>query len=191
MPNKSKNLEHMRGKWSQNQLTAALEAIQKGISVRQASIENNIPRKTLERRFKSGNATKDRMGPSCTLGKKNEEKMVQHIKTMQKHGFPFTRDDLKLKNTPRKIVKKTSKETQKKLHTKAVPSSSCFKQKNKLHVSDSNLLNVCVGCEENYDLTLEKVDWIQCIRCKRWLHETCTSFVDVCQTCGKIISKTK
>jgi len=95
MPNKNRNPEHTRGKWSQDQLTAALEAIKKGTSIRQASIENGIPRKTLERRFKSGNVTKDRMGPTCTLGKKNEEKMVQHIKIMQKHGFPFTRDDLR------------------------------------------------------------------------------------------------
>ncbi|KAL6258256.1 hypothetical protein P5V15_010189 [Pogonomyrmex californicus] len=80
MPNKSRNSEHMRGKWSQDQLTAALEVIQKGISKRQASIENNIPRKTLERRFKSGN---------------NEERILRHIKIMQKHSFSFTRDDFR------------------------------------------------------------------------------------------------
>jgi len=79
MPNKNRNPKHTRGKWSQDQLTAALEAIKKSTSIRQASIKNGIPRKTLERRFKSGNITKDRMRPTCTLGKKNEEKMVQHI----------------------------------------------------------------------------------------------------------------
>ncbi|KAL6258122.1 hypothetical protein P5V15_010041 [Pogonomyrmex californicus] len=77
MPNKNRNSEHMRGKWSQDQLTAALEAIQNGTSLRQASIKNNISRKTLERRFKSGNAIKNRMGPTCTI------------------GFLFTRDDLR------------------------------------------------------------------------------------------------
>lgn len=95
MPNKNKGANHVRGKWSQEQLTAALEVIQKGTSVRQASIENGIPRKTLEKRFKSGKVTKDKMGPTCTLGKKNEESMVNHIKAMQKHGFPLTRDDLR------------------------------------------------------------------------------------------------
>jgi len=71
----------------------------------------------------------------------------------------------------------------------AVSSSSCSKQKIDLHVSENNLSNICVGYDENYELTVEKVDWIQRIRCKRWLHET--SFIDVCQMCGKIISKTK
>jgi len=101
---------------------------------------------------------------------------------------------LKLKNAPKKSLKKlqkSSKETQKKLICiKNVPNNSCSKQEMKVYVSDSNLSNVCVGCKENYELTKEK-DWIQCIRCKRWLHETCTSFVDVCQICGKIISNTK
>jgi len=103
---------------------------------------------------------------------------------------------LKLKNAPTKIIRETirksSKETQKKLiHIKNVPSNNCSKQEMKVYVSDSNLSNVCVGCEENYELIKEKVDWIQCIRCKRWLHETCTSFVDVCQICRKILSNTK
>lgn len=102
---------------------------------------------------------------------------------------------LKLKTAPEKAVKKTTKnlikQTQRELVcTEVFPSSSCStKQKIKLHVSDSNLSNICVECEENYDLTMKKVDWIQCIRCKRWLHETYTSFVDVCQMCGEVISK--
>jgi len=96
------------------------------------------------------------------------------------------------KKTIRETIRKSSKETQKKsIYIKNVPSNSCSKQEMKVYVSDSNLSNVCVGCKENYEFTKEKVDWIQCIRCKRWLHETCTSFVDVCQICGKIISNTK
>jgi len=57
-----------------------------------------------------------------------------------------------------KTIRKSSKKTQKKLiHIKNVP-SSCSKQEMKLYVSDSNLSNVCVECEENYELTKEKVD---------------------------------
>lgn len=77
MPNKNRNLHYaVRGKWSQNQLTAAVEAIQKGISVRQASIQTGVPRKTLERRFKSGKVIRDKMGPSYIFGKKNKERIV-------------------------------------------------------------------------------------------------------------------
>jgi len=84
MPNKNRNSKHTRGKWSQDQLTAALEAIKKSTSIHQASIENGVPRTTLERKFKSDNVTKDRMGPThtCTLGKKNEEKMVLFSNTI-------------------------------------------------------------------------------------------------------------
>lgn len=83
----------------------------------QASIENGVPRKTLERRFKSGNTTKGGMGPTCSLGMKNEERMVHHIKTMQKHGFPLTRNDLRsltynFANQP-KIKHKFNNNTQK------------------------------------------------------------------------------
>ncbi|CAG9788966.1 unnamed protein product [Diatraea saccharalis] len=36
----------------------------------------------------------------------------------------------------------------------------------------------CVGCGGNYH---ETEDWIQCIICKRWLHENCTEFDDKCE----------
>lgn len=47
----------------------------------------------------------------------------------------------------------------------------------------------CVGCGESYSKTDKTCDWIQCVRCKRWLHESCTSYVDVCHRCGKAIIK--
>lgn len=88
---------------------------------------------------------------------------------------PKNINKLKLKSTCNKTIKKTIKKSQEKLirrktNSKTVLSSS----KQKTNAVDNNLSNLCVGCEENYESTLEKVDWIQCIRCKRWLHETCT-----------------
>lgn len=47
----------------------------------------------------------------------------------------------------------------------------------------------CVGCGEDYNLTILKCDWIKCVRCHRWLHENCTNFTDVCNRCGKAITK--
>lgn len=55
----------------------------------------------------------------------------------------------------------------------------------------SDYENECVGCGEDYRKTKKKTDWIQCVICKRWLHETCTSYEVVCQTCGGTISKKK
>ncbi|CAH2107507.1 unnamed protein product [Euphydryas editha] len=44
--------------------------------------------------------------------------------------------------------------------------------------------NICALCNGNYyDKTGPKVDWIQCIRCKKWVHETCASNPDICDNC--------
>ncbi|XP_063221784.1 uncharacterized protein LOC134530668 [Bacillus rossius redtenbacheri] len=47
----------------------------------------------------------------------------------------------------------------------------------------------CIGCGEDYNLTVLTCDWIKCVRCRRWLHENCTNFTDVCNNCGKAITK--
>ena len=36
--------------------------------------------------------------------------------------------------------------------------------------------NNCIECFENYEQTKSKSDWIQCVMCQCWLHETCTHF---------------
>lgn len=33
----------------------------------------------------------------------------------------------------------------------------------------------CVGCGEPYKTTVKKDDWIQCVYCKSWCHETCSN----------------
>lgn len=49
---------------------------------------------------------------------------------------------------------------------------------------DDDLDDTCALCNGNYyDKTGPKVDWIQCIRCKKWVHETCTSNPDICDNC--------
>jgi len=40
--------------------------------------------------------------------------------------------------------------------------------------NDKHDINKCIECCELYYDTLSKADWIQCISCKKWLHETCT-----------------
>lgn len=98
MPNKyiRKSIQ-TRGTWSQEDLSAAIKSVVDGnSSVRRASIEFSIPRKTLERRIKTGNSQKGSMGPSSVFGKENEDRLVRHILSMQKRGFPLTRDDLRI-----------------------------------------------------------------------------------------------
>jgi hypothetical protein len=45
--------------------------------------------------------------------------------------------------------------------------------------------NDCVVCKVNYyDRNGPQVDWIQCIICMKWLHETCTNATDMCDNCA-------
>ena len=37
--------------------------------------------------------------------------------------------------------------------------------------------NNCIECDENYYKTREKVDWIKCLNCAKWMHESCTMSV--------------
>lgn len=97
MPNKyTRKSVHTRGNWSQEDLTNAISSIvNENMAIRRASIEFKIPRKTLERRIKTGNHQKGNMGPSCIFGKENEDRLSRHILIMQRRGFPLTRDDLR------------------------------------------------------------------------------------------------
>lgn len=97
MPNKYiRKSVQTRGTWSQHDLSEAIKSVVNGnSSVRRASAEFNIPRKTLERRIKTGNSQKGNMGPSSVFGIENERRLSRHILSMQNRGFPLTRDDLR------------------------------------------------------------------------------------------------
>lgn len=44
--------------------------------------------------------------------------------------------------------------------------------------------NECVECLELYTQTQSDDDWIQCVECRRWLHESCTLYGDKGKCCG-------
>lgn len=43
----------------------------------------------------------------------------------------------------------------------------------------------CIECGEHYYSTKSKDDWIQCIVCSGWLHESCTMYLNMCNRCGR------
>lgn len=45
----------------------------------------------------------------------------------------------------------------------------------------------CIGCGENYTETKRKDDWIQCLHCKKWLHDGCTIYNNICDICAKVL----
>lgn len=52
--------------------------------------------------------------------------------------------------------------------------------------SSSDATNECVECFEDFEKTKLNVDWIQCVMCKKWLHETCTMYGDYCNQCQRL-----
>ncbi|KAF9411049.1 hypothetical protein HW555_010051 [Spodoptera exigua] len=98
MPNKyQRKAIATRGCWSEDSLKAAINSIKNGeMSVYRAAVIYGIPRKTLERRYKTNNDKKGPMGPTSMLGDQNEKKLADHIKTMQGTGFPLTIRDVRV-----------------------------------------------------------------------------------------------
>lgn len=76
-----------RQEWSEESLRHAMENIfSKTMGVNQASREFGIPSRTL-RRYVASRKLKTPLGRSCVLGIEHEEKLVQHIKAIEKLGF--------------------------------------------------------------------------------------------------------
>ncbi|XP_071562383.1 uncharacterized protein [Temnothorax nylanderi] len=61
-------------------------------------------------------------------------------------------------------------------------------QENEVVKIDSSEENECecVECYESYNNTLPKVNWIQCIKCNKWLHKTCTLYYNICNLCKRM-----
>lgn len=54
-------------------------------------------------------------------------------------------------------------------------------------VDDKNLdEDLCVECLDYYSNSKSKVDWICCVMCRKWLHETCTLYRNYCNKCGRM-----
>lgn len=79
MPNQYIRKSDNRGKWSQDNLTQAIEAVNiRKVSIRHAALEYGVPRKTLEWRLKSKNFLKGSMGPSSVFGEDHEKRHIIH-----------------------------------------------------------------------------------------------------------------
>ncbi|KAK9717410.1 DDE superfamily endonuclease [Popillia japonica] len=112
-----------------------------------------------------------------TIGKKTKTEVT---KTKQK---PKTKGKQQLSKSKKIIVESSSDSD---AEVKSVHDDSDDEDQ-------SNLDNICVGCGEDYGedygQTVKSDDWIQCIRCERWLHETCTKYANFCDLCGKCACK--
>ena len=78
-----------RGTWTLENLKNAIIAVKtKEMGVNKAARTFNIPETTLKRRLKRNDTQKKkRLGPDSCLGYEVEQKLVNHIKKLQKSGF--------------------------------------------------------------------------------------------------------
>lgn len=53
------------------------------------------------------------------------------------------------------------------------------------HVSEDND-DECTECLELYHETTSTSDWVKCIMCGRWMHESCTIYEAKCIDCGRL-----
>lgn len=100
MPNKYIRKRHVpeRGNWTAQALNDAINAYKSGeMGVNEAAKAFGIPKTTFKRRLKSNNPEKStRLGPDASLGSNAEQKLVNHIKKLQKSGFAPTRTEVRV-----------------------------------------------------------------------------------------------
>ncbi|XP_060806689.1 uncharacterized protein LOC132903177 [Amyelois transitella] len=138
-------------------------------------------------------------GKKTTVNIKNENKK----NNLRKKKIKDQKDSTMTDEEDQPVKKKIKKE-KKELKKKNRATANLKKMKNLEESSDmeneiqpiylesgdsspiESCIDDCVGCGDNYYQTELIEDWIQCMICKRWVHENCTEFDDKCHPCGKI-----
>lgn len=116
-----------------------------------------------------------------------KKKLAAEKKALYEKTLPKKREDKdskKRRNAKGKSFGKKKKYSSSESEDELVSSSS---EDESLH-NDSN---ICIECYENYNTTTSKADWVECIRCARWMHETCTLYEEKCNRCGRSEAKNK
>ncbi|KAF5277899.1 hypothetical protein FQA39_LY06051 [Lamprigera yunnana] len=85
-----------RASWTKQQLTEAIQAVNKNkMGVNEAAQNFGVPSTTLRRRKFTKNLNKGPLGSTSTLGEAAEKKLVNHILKLQKNRFSPTRTDVR------------------------------------------------------------------------------------------------
>lgn len=119
---------------------------------------------------------------SKQLPEKNKKQKVANSKKNRKKG----KEIKKVRSPKSSSGEESDEESLASLRRKLSnpPPDSC--QNDSLSNNKSTDANCyCVECYENYNLTQKSVDWICCIKCNNWLHETCTLYVNMCNICKR------
>ena len=88
------HLRKKRARWSQESLLGAIESVKKGMSLRKAAKEYNIPRTTLYQNLSQTSAKKLPLGGKPVL-KDLKADLVKHVLEMESSLFGITARDLR------------------------------------------------------------------------------------------------
>lgn len=117
-----------------------------------------------------------------------EKRRELNLKKKQKKGKGT--GTLKQTKTRKRVqIKKDKRRNARSSSSSSTPSD--YVLNDSPEISDEDYENECAGCKEDYRKTKRTEDWIQCIICGRWMHESCTKFSSKCPSCGKHETETK
>ena len=86
-----KTAKHQRKKWIDENMLAAMQAVEKELTVAAAAIRFKVARKTLEDRVKGRVKHGTAPGPKTVLTAEEEDVLVAYLVYMAERGFPLTR----------------------------------------------------------------------------------------------------
>ena len=84
-----------RKQYPEHALQEAVAAVKQGMSVRQAALKFNVPRRTVGEHASGNIANYNKPGPKAELSKDEEEALVGYIKYMSSRCLPLRRNDLR------------------------------------------------------------------------------------------------
>lgn len=178
---------HKRGKQS-----AAVLTSKENIAIKRnkCKLTPNIPRKgkalknTVKKRSRADLQDPD---ASTTCDSDDFDENKTHVQTKKKK-------EKRAKKLKGKEIRKTSSTNTSQRPVRIVKKRKQISQApdegnttlSNLSDSSENASNECIECFENFEETQSTVDWIQCVICKKWLHETCTMYGDYCNPCQRL-----
>ena len=80
--------------WDKTSMKQAVEAVEKGVSVRKAAELYNVPRSTLHDKANGKTAEDARSGPQPYLSPEEEEELTSFLLQAAKIGYPYTRKQI-------------------------------------------------------------------------------------------------